>query len=93
MSDLHLWLKQNEEILKKYSNDEITILAISCGFSRSEVAAWQARITCRECGYVIMESNRYVHVQRRGFCTPGCEEVYDAIHKMEYEVERKRMAA
>lgn len=51
----------------------------------------QHRNTCRQCGFVIVEKDRYMHAQHRGFCTPGCEEVYDAIHEMEYREAEKDM--
>lgn len=48
---------------------------------------------CRQCGLVIVEKDRYMHVQNRGFCCPGCEEAYDDIREMEYAAARKELAA
>lgn len=49
------------------------------------------RPTCRQCGFIIVEHDRYMHSQHRGFCTPGCEEVYDTIHAMEYAEARRQL--
>ncbi len=43
--EFKVWLEQQKENLKDHSIDEIAIIAISCGFNRSDVNQWKVSMT------------------------------------------------